>query len=436
MDNYICLRDKSYLKRKPIGMYFSAVNNDVRVEVGLNESAESIISCLTGEMRIHDIVVKLAEKFNDSHEKVDKIVREFIDVLDVSNQLEYFSSPIFRKVLVKGSEEYYVPEVAVLELTHNCPLKCKHCYLDAGIGPSMDRLKLLELINTFSEYGVQCIQLTGGEPFLYPFIEEIIDLLILENIKIQITTSGFIFNEKVSRILDKISNRGSLVQISIDGLENSHNKIRGNDKAYEKALYFLNECSLRKITTVAATCVVSQEFEEIELLTIKLKKMGVSLHRIGRISDQGRAKSNNISSQMSGDLLNNLIDTLKNKYNDDSYRIGGFEDIDCEKEYNCGAGYNLINISPTFKISPCPMMNICIGNLAEEDFESVIRRNSSVFVNLRRPFDDICKGCEREYDCKNCIAEAYTNKDGVNHCGWYNDEFKSVEKEFSSSFNN
>jgi radical SAM protein with 4Fe4S-binding SPASM domain len=423
MKNYLKLDEASYIKKQPNGFFLSAVIKGIRTEVGLNNSAVEILKCLTGEYTLSEIILKLSEKFSEEYQKIEKIVREFVRCLDSGGLVKYNENQNFSPIQVRGSEDYYVPELVVLELTHKCPLKCKHCFVNAGVGPSMNKTKLMDILYEFTEHGVQCIQLTGGEPFSYPYIEDVVDFLISKNIRIQITTSGFIFNKKIQRILDKITMRGSLVQISLDGLETEHNEIRGHPAAYQKAITFIEECIQREITVVAATCIINQSIEDIEELMGRLRDLGVSLHRIGGISDQGRAKENNLFPNFSFSKINSLIDYLKEKYETDHFKVGGFEDIDCSREMNCGAGFRIIKVSPLFMVSPCPMMQLNIGNLNNENMENIFRRNSRIFLNLRRPFDDVCKKCKLLEECKNCIAEGFNNKNKVDNCYWYTEQY-------------
>lgn len=428
MGTYLRLNESSYIKKQPDGNFLSAVIQGIRTEVGINTSAVEILKNLTGEYQLEEIIKNLAKKFSEDYSKIEKIVIDFIQMLDTGHLIKYDKIKSYTSVKIKGSESYFVPELVVLELTHKCPLKCKHCFVNAGTGPSMDRTRLMDLLYQFTELGVQCIQLTGGEPFAYPYIEDVIDFLIQKNIRIQITTSGYIFNKKVERILNKICKNGTLIQISLDGLEKDHNEIRGDEVAYSNAISFIKECIARKIVVVVATCIIQQKVEDIEKLSLLLRDLGVSLHRIGGVSDQGRATMNNIVSEFSFNKINRFIDYLKEKYETDNFKIGGFEDIDCSMEMNCGAGFRIIKVSPLFLISPCPMMQLNIGNLNTEKMEEIFSRNSRLFAKLRRPFDDTCKECRILDDCKNCIAEAFNNRKKVDECYWYEQQFRKADE--------
>ncbi|MDR1522176.1 MAG: hypothetical protein LBS28_04920 [Streptococcaceae bacterium] len=51
--------------------------------------------------------------------------------------LVFSENPIDNPVEVKGSRAFYSPDLIALELTHQCPNRCRHCFLNAGIGEEM-----------------------------------------------------------------------------------------------------------------------------------------------------------------------------------------------------------------------------------------------------------------------------------------------------------
>ncbi|MDR2082289.1 MAG: hypothetical protein LBP35_01430 [Candidatus Ancillula trichonymphae] len=59
---------------------------------------------------------------------------------------------------------FYSPDTIMLELTHACPLRCRHCFLSAGKGNSADFDKLSIVADKLLSLGAYKFQLTGGEP--------------------------------------------------------------------------------------------------------------------------------------------------------------------------------------------------------------------------------------------------------------------------------
>lgn len=75
-----------------------------------------------------------------------------------------------------------------LHVTNNCNLNCDFCYIK-----NIDRTQELDydkLINFISIIKPKSVQLTGGEPCIYPHINKLIKFLNSNNIKIGMFTNG------------------------------------------------------------------------------------------------------------------------------------------------------------------------------------------------------------------------------------------------------
>ena len=136
----------------------------------INESAASIVCLCDGQNSVQDIVRQLIVKYSETEEKVSEFVREFLDQSTHLGTISWSTRSVPVNLTVLGSTKYWTPDAVVIELTYNCPLACKHCYLNAGHGISFDRKALHRLCEEAVTLGVDMVQLTGGEPLLYPEI--------------------------------------------------------------------------------------------------------------------------------------------------------------------------------------------------------------------------------------------------------------------------
>lgn len=127
-------------------------------------------------------------------------------------------------------------------ITSKCNAYCKHCFYWRNAGIIQDELTLEEIekisksIPPFTK-----LLLSGGEPFLREDIDKICGIFYSNNMVRQITipTNGIlseIIYTKMSKIVNFCKNAHVQIQISIDGLGQSHDRIRGIDKAFEKAM--------------------------------------------------------------------------------------------------------------------------------------------------------------------------------------------------------
>lgn len=122
----------------------------------------------------------------------------------------------------------------VLAITYKCNLKCKMCNIWQEENPRdisldcLDNLKDLKYIN-----------LSGGEPFLYPYLISLIRKLKKNNPQSQIiiSTNAYAHDlilKSVKEILTIDPQIG--IRVSLDGVGKIHNQIRGLENAYENVL--------------------------------------------------------------------------------------------------------------------------------------------------------------------------------------------------------
>lgn len=185
-------------------------------------------------------------------------------------------------------------------VTANCNLCCRHCYNAAGSNKSLVARKYTqEEINSFyHHYKPEVVSATGGEPLLeFETVKQIARALSEYGGELELVTNAYLLDEAKIDELSSI-NKNLSFQISIDGLEETHNKIRGNDLAFEKAISGMR-LALSKGFKVKARLTLSEDnfdetFKVIDLLD---SFNDTNLKLIVRpVVNYGRAKENNVKS--------------------------------------------------------------------------------------------------------------------------------------------
>jgi len=134
------------------------------------------------------------------------------------------------------------PPFLILFITSICNLTCEHCFYWRSLN-GKDDLTAEEIFALSRQLGrVENLNLGGGEPFLRNEFAEICRAFIRNNQVRQIycPTSGY-FTEKTIRYLTNIlENEPDLqlfgVELSLDGMPDYHNKFRGNNRSFQKAM--------------------------------------------------------------------------------------------------------------------------------------------------------------------------------------------------------
>jgi len=118
-----------------------------------------------------------------------------------------------------------------LQITDRCNLGCRHCYINpppppftkggmGGFELSLSRIK--KVLSEFAEMQGLRVLITGGEPLIHSRFEEINEMLPRSFIRKILFTNGLLLSKKILTNLNVDE-----IQISIDGLENAHDSLRG-----------------------------------------------------------------------------------------------------------------------------------------------------------------------------------------------------------------
>ena len=122
--------------------------------------------------------------------------------------------------------------------TLRCNFNCIQCTI-ADRDSARHELAVAEILSVFTKSSVLKslpVQISGGEPFLRKDIHDILLGLLALGHPLQIFTNGY-FPEKVRAFLDAAGPGAPLsFSISIDGLEDTHNRIRKHARSFSRAL--------------------------------------------------------------------------------------------------------------------------------------------------------------------------------------------------------
>ncbi len=187
-------------------------------------------------------------------------------------------------------------------VTSQCNLFCEHCYNRAGENKGeVARKYTQEEIDAFYHYyKPEVVSATGGEPLLeVPTVKQIARSIATYGGELELVTNAFLLTDELLEELREI-NPNLSCQISIDGLEEHHNKVRGSKQAYIRALNGIKMCLAKGIPVKPRLTLTSENFDEtfdvIELLN-SISKPNDEIKLIVRpVVNFGRARDNGIIS--------------------------------------------------------------------------------------------------------------------------------------------
>lgn len=287
-----------------------------------------------------------------------------------------------------------------LEVTGYCNFSCLHCYASMTNG-AKDYLTFKNaetLVEKIKEIAPCDIRLTGGEPFLNPDIDRIIDLVSQSISPCQqhsIATNGSFSLEQVKYAID----HGYEIQVSIYGmalssfLQFTHSNTQTYYTLFEKLTQLGNTVYAQNITLAMAVNGIT--YSEIEDLIAFATSNGFH-YILNRAASSGRATKNWDTIELDANTKHIFAQKQRKALPSFCYHL-------CQLFWT--------NIHITGEVYPCPYIreqDFSFGNLFCKDMSDIW--NSQKYNEFRKlTAADVqhCQDCEFIYSCTaGCCAEA------------------------------
>lgn len=307
---------------------------------------------------------------------------------------------------------------------NSCNLRCAHCYQEGYHFEDMNLEQLLqvakEISKALSKWNMLGrLSLTGGEPFLSPYLFDLIDYIESDdNVKqFDILTNGTCINDKhIERL--KVATKLRQIQISLDGpTQETHDSVRGLG-AFSKVVETVGLLQKHNFEISFMFTLMRQNKSDAVKIIDFADSCGVNAVTVERVTPCGHS---NISDVLSKEEIKDIYEgiTLRaNEVNDEltvrrlrplwintvhlntkeEAKIGGF----------CPVGLTSLAILWDGTVLPCRRLNIPIGNILSDGLFK-IWYSSELLWNIRdkNKLKGKCHGCINVERCGGCRAIAY-----------------------------
>jgi radical SAM protein with 4Fe4S-binding SPASM domain len=311
-------------------------------------------------------------------------------------------------------------------LTERCNLRCRHCYQGRRKAQEMTVNEVKREIDGATqmfqawekEHGIRVspsIHFTGGEPFLYKGLWDVIDYSKAEGYGVAMMTNGCLITKHHAK---KASLLGiSDIQVSLEGPPGLHDSIRGKGSfdAAAKGVEHLIEAGNRVSANVTLSRLNVNQIEE----TIEIaREKGFSGIGFSRMVPCGRGKA----------LLDQFLTPheLQSAYqkilslNTPSFEVASGDPLagtltsakppsGCNLTLSgCSAGFSGVTITSDGSVMPCRRIGLVAGNLKKKSLRA-IWASSKILWQLRKreSYTGTCGFCSLWPSCRGCRAVAY-----------------------------
>lgn len=283
-----------------------------------------------------------------------------------------------------------------LQYKYNCNFKCKHCAIEKfkqKEGPTLTIPDVKRIADQADAMALASICISGGEPLIFPELEDIVNAIGPDRFVVSVDTNGwFLDEEKVKWLVDIGVDR---IHLSMDGLEEHHADFRGIDGSWKRCVDAIPHCKkhgLGVVINIVATKTVVRGGELVKQLEY--------IKQFDQHASIIYAKPTGAFEEHKDEILNtedmDYIQSLTEKYNCSTHLS-----VNCGHEFGCLCFKRHMSITAYGDVLPCPWIPISMGNVMEEDLQTVIQRG----------LDNKWFSYDHKYSCLsgNCDTTFYKN---------------------------
>ena len=300
------------------------------------------------------------------------------------------------------------------ECTLRCNLSCRHCGSDCKQistikdMPKEDFGRVLDSVAAATDPHKVMINITGGEPLCRPDLEECGRMIYEKEFPWGMVTNGLALTpQRYQRLL-----RSGLraMTISLDGIGETHDWMRGHKGSFEKAAAATKMViDSGEIAFDVVTCVNKRSYLQLTDIKEFLISLGLKEWRLFTVFPVGRAATDP-ELQLSNEEFKGLMEFIKAtrkegrimaEYGCEGF-LGNYEGDVRSHFYICSAGITVGSVLADGSISACPSIRADYhqGNIYQDDFMDVWNTRFQPFRDRSWMHKDECASCKVWKYCK------------------------------------
>lgn len=316
------------------------------------------------------------------------------------------------------------PVYAVWEITLKCDLACNHCGSRAGHARKRELTtdECKDLVRQLARLGCREVTIIGGEAYLRKDWVEIIREVRANGMDSTMTTGARNLTEERVKAAAEAGLQG--VSVSIDGLEATHDKIRGFHGSYRAAIEAIGRLKRHGITVGCNTQINALSWKQLPQIMDNIIAAGSTHWQVQLTVAMGNAVDHD-DMLLQPYQLDELYPMLANLYHQGLERgllmvpgnnigyFGPYEHLwrggpDRTGHWiGCNAGQNTIGIEADGTIKGCPSLptnGYSGGNILDKNLEEIWVNAPELNFTRDRTVNDLWGRCKSCYYADVCRA--------------------------------
>ena len=317
----------------------------------------------------------------------------------------------------------YNLEIALIETTSRCNLNCIFCGSDCKnrLNPSeFSSQEWSRVVDDLAELGAKRIVLSGGEPTLKDGVGDLVRHIHSKSIGWGMVSNGFYLPPNFMQVVKKY--KPYAIGLSIDGKEETHNKLRGNPGSFQKVVENIKKLREREIPLSVITTVHKLNLAELPAIASFILEKEIYGWQIQLAMPFGRMGERRglLLSQEEFLALCIFVENIRkilpfvNIAAADCFAWAPAGKIRSGRWSGCGGGINSVGIDSLGNVRGCLSMTGCRaeGNVRERSLAEIWNDSDLFSYNRRfsrKNLSESCRQCDKMLACKGgCNSQSFS----------------------------
>jgi len=322
--------------------------------------------------------------------------------IEKRNKLKINKPLVYDKVIKYDEKLNNGESIAIIQFQYDyrCNFNCRHCSVSSFRhrrgSRSFTIADVEELSHQADELGLGHIDVTGGEPLVFPDFDQLIEAIDPSKFYLQVDTNGWLMTDEKAKHLKSIG--VDKIQLSLDSLvAEEHDDFRRRKGSHTRALHSIDSIQNAELNLQVATVVTHQRARSEEFIQFLefAKSRGVAVSVIWpKLVGEWEGKFDIAITPE--DIA--YIHGLRSKYDvyDHLTPVHG-------QNLGCIAVKRMISITKFGDVMPCIWMYFSLGNFFNEPLKDMLQRGMKYFGK----YQSKCLASESKEFIEKYIAKTY-----------------------------
>ncbi len=291
-------------------------------------------------------------------------------------------------------------------VTYRCNLKCSYCEASSGeAGPNeLSFAEARQMIDDLKKSGVKRILLSGGEPLMRPDFMQLLDYICQSGISPGLISNGYHVESHWNELRKYPF---FFYQSSLDGIPAFHDRIRGMEDSFVRALRGLELFSeIKTPVRIVQSVVHARNIDQLDAMLEYVRSSSATRWQLTPLAQVGRAANGELCLDYTGiQKVMAFIRKYQRTFPVDLCEANAY--LACLNPtplgypFFCGAGLTRCSIMPDGEVLGCNQVydnRYSEGNIKKRSFSDIWKNEFKRF--RQKDFRQECRACSFLNQCQ------------------------------------